>query len=83
MYNLTCQPNKDSDQTAHPHSQIRGFIVHVRKYWVLSKDWSDFWERQTDLSLHCAYIQMSTFYCAPTHLNYLSIDADSDLFYKK
>ena len=34
-YRLTCAPNKDSDQTAHPRSLIRVFVVRMKKLCIL------------------------------------------------
>ena len=32
MYLLTCAPNEDSNQSVHPHSLMRVFVVRMKKF---------------------------------------------------
>ena len=60
--NMACAPSEDSDQSGHPPSLIRVFVVRIKKHWVLSHPlsaqqrlWSDWADAQADLSLRWAH----------------------------
>ena len=68
MYLLTCAPNEDSDQTAHPRSLIRVFVVRLRKLCILDypkctewRFWSDCANAQAGPKLHWEHISEGTF----------------------
>ena len=57
-YLLTCAPNEDSDQTAHPRSLIRVSVVRMKKLCLFGypkcaqwRFWSDCANAQADLNL--------------------------------
>ena len=62
-----CAPSDDSDQPGHPPSLFRVFAVRMKKAWVLSyplnasKDWSDWADAQTDLSLRWGHSHFLVF----------------------
>ena len=67
-YLLTCEPNVDSDQTAHTRSLIRVFVVRMKKLCILNypkcakwKLWSDWANAQVDLNLRWAHMSEGTF----------------------
>ena len=57
-----CASSEDSDQSGHPPSLIRVFVVRMKKAWVVSyplsaqrRLWSDLAVAQSDLSLRWAH----------------------------
>ena len=59
---IICAPSEDSDQPGHPPSQIRVFVVRMKKHWVLiyllsalRRLWSHWADAQTDLGLRWAH----------------------------
>ena len=68
MYLLTCAPNEDSNQPAHPRSLIRIFIVRMTKLCIICNPkcvqwrfWSDCANAQADLNLRWTHISESMF----------------------
>ena len=64
----TCVPNEDSNQSAHPHSQIRDFVFRMRKICILGypkyiqwRFWSDCAHAQANLNLRWAHMSKGTF----------------------
>ena len=60
-----CAPSEDSDQSGHPPSLIRAFVVRMKKPWVLryplsaqQRLWSDWADAQADLSLGWAHMPL-------------------------
>ena len=67
-YRWIYAPIDDSDQSAHPHSLIRVFVVRVKKLCVLGypkcsqwRFWSDCADAQVDLNLRWVYMSEGTF----------------------
>ena len=65
---MACAPSEDSDHPGHPPSLIRVFVVHMKKFWVLSyplsaqrRLWSDWADGQADLCLRWAHIHFVGF----------------------
>ena len=65
---LTCAPNEDSDQPAHPHSLIRVFVVCEKTLCSLCyrkcaqwRVWSDCANAQADLNLRSAHMSEGVF----------------------
>ena len=63
MYPLTCAPNEDSDQPAHPCSLIRVFFVRMKKLCILEiqNALSEDSDAQSDLNLRWAHMSEGTF----------------------
>ena len=68
-YLLTCAPNEDSNQLAHPHSLIRVFVeeilhpwLQVYKKYAKRRFWSDCANAQADLNFRQAHVSDGTFY---------------------
>ena len=67
-YLLTCAPNENSDQPAHPRSLIRVFAVHRKKLWIIGYPLCALWRflsdcanAQADLNLPWAHMSEGTF----------------------
>ena len=74
-YLLTCAPNEDSNQPAHPRSLIRVFVVHKKILWILGypkraqrRFWSDCANAQADLNLRWAHMCECTFSDVVAHM---------------
>ena len=82
---MTCAPSKDSDHPGHLPSLIKGFVVCMKKPWVLSNPlstqqrlWSDWADVQADLSLlceprsSCGFVMLKLLYHRPLDLSLIS-----------
>ena len=67
-YLVTCEPNEDSNQPAHPRCLIRVFVVRMKKLCILAypkcgqwRFWSDCANAQADLNLRWPHMSEGTF----------------------
>ena len=75
-YLITCAPNEDSNQPAHPRSLIRVFAVRMTKLCILGyptcakwRFWSACANAQADLNLHWAHLSKGTFSDVAVHMS--------------
>ena len=78
MYLLTCTPNEDSNQSAHPHSLSRVVVVRMKKLGILScpkyaqlRFWYGCVNAQADRNLRFAHMSEGTFCEVAAHLHVL------------